>query len=108
VRRYQVNVVASYVQAVDLAGIFARLPKNAAGFPDIDTPAEDWTLGESVLVTPPLNTLTVSYPDVEGRDPDEARQFALAIFARDVATLSLPAAETVVANLDESLDVPLP
>ena len=52
------------------------------------------------MIPPLRQTLTVPY-EVEGRNEDEARQFALAIFEQERRRVPLPDAETVVANLSD-------
>ncbi|MGO9908524.1 MAG: hypothetical protein ACLP4R_01790 [Solirubrobacteraceae bacterium] len=98
--RYRVDVVASYPLDADILGAFARAPKTPAGIPSFETTALDWIVEESVMIPPLRQTLTVPY-EVEGRNEDEARQFALAIFEQERRRVPLPDAETVVANLSD-------
>lgn len=86
---YRVNVVVSFSPDFELFAHFAALPTKAPGMPDIETSAVDIVLNDDVTVPPLRQTLTASY-DVEGRDVDEARRFAMAIYARDAEKLSLP------------------
>jgi hypothetical protein len=97
VDEYRVEVVASYGQDVELFQALGRTNREAPGLPDLETSAEDWTVTEDVRIPPLRQTLTATYV-IEARDIDEARQFALAIFARESKAASLPEPETVVAN----------
>lgn len=101
--RYRVDVVASYHPDVELLRIFSAVPRErdvSPGIPHIDTRGENWTISEDAQIPPTRRTLTVSY-DAEGRHEDEARRFALAIFAQESERAGLPAPETVVANFKE-------
>ena len=98
--RYHVDVVASYPKDVHPSGLLAALPQKSPGIPDLETTAVNWVIEESVLIPPLRQTMTVTY-EVEGRDVDEAGQFALAIFAAESQRAGLPDPETVVANLAE-------
>jgi hypothetical protein len=103
VNRYRIDVVASYRRDVELFRILANMPREPGvlpGVPHIETTAEDWEITEDAHVAPTRQTLTVTY-EAEGRDEDEARRFALAIFAQESRRAALPEPETVVANIEE-------
>jgi hypothetical protein len=93
--QYRVKVVASYPLEVDLP----RLVREMTEDPSWEASAVDWTIETSVMVPPPRQTLEVEY-DAEGRDEDEARRFAVAIFRRESSSGSLPEPETVVAHAE--------
>ena len=88
---YRVSVVACYQADCDLTGIVERLAGTAA-----ESSGAITFVGDDG-VWPKRPTLIATYEDVEGRDEEQARQLAIAIFKLESSRWALPDPEALLA-----------
>jgi hypothetical protein len=94
--RYTINIVASYGPETDPVPILTTLTHDGSALLS-EILAVDIVSHESVMHPVRLHTVTFVY-EAEGRDLDQAAEFALALYKRDAEKIGLPEPETLIAN----------